>query len=133
MAGRPTDYSEEVAARICLELMNGRALCEITQADDMPAQSTVYKWLLRHPEFVEMYNAGRRFQAETMADRAVVMACRGASAITDPQAAAVQLNAIKWAAGRLDPRKYGESKNLNIGGQEDGVPVKVETVYSWAE
>ncbi|MBL8301533.1 MAG: hypothetical protein JNM26_02045 [Ideonella sp.] len=133
MAGRPTDYSEEVAERICLELMNGRALCEITQADDMPAQSTVYKWLLRYPEFVEMYNAGRKFQAETMADRATLMALKGSSVIVDPQAAAVQLNAIKWAAGRLDPRKYGDKQDINIGGQENGAPVKVETVYRWAE
>lgn len=117
MAGRPTDYSEEVAERICVMLAEGSAMVEITARDDMPAQSTVYRWLERHSEFSERYIRARENQAHTIADRAVLMALRGSSVIVDPQAAGVQLNAIKWAAGRLAPKVYGDKLDVTSEGQ----------------
>jgi hypothetical protein len=122
-----------MAERICVLLAEGKALVEITAQDDMPATSTVYRWMEYHPEFSEMYYRARERQAHTMADRAVLMALRGGGAIADPQVAAVQLNAIKWAAARLAPRTFGDKQDINIGGQENGQPVRVETVYRWAE
>lgn len=117
-AGRPTDYSEEIAERICVMLAEGLAMVEITAREDMPAQSTVYRWLERQPEFSERYIRARESQAHTIADRAVLMALRGSSVIVDAQAAGVQLNAIKWAAGRLAPKVYGDKLDVTSGGKQ---------------
>lgn len=122
--GRPSLYSDDIAEHICVQLAEGRALVDIVQDEAMPAQSTVYLWLLKHPPFSEMYTRARSWQADTMADRAARMGLDPAS-ITDPQAARVQLDAIKWATARLEPRKYGDKLDLNHGGQENGKPVEV--------
>jgi hypothetical protein len=99
-------------------LAEGKALIEITALEDMPATSTVYRWMEHHPEFSEMYNRARERQAHTIADRAVLMALRGGGAIADPQVAAVQLNAIKWAAARLAPRTFGDKMDVTSDGKQ---------------
>lgn len=104
-AGRPTDYTPELAATICAELASGRSMVELTMRPDMPGQTAVYEWLERYPEFAKMYSRAREWQAHTIADRATHMALHGAA---DPQSAAVQLNAIKWMAARLAPKVYGD-------------------------
>lgn len=129
-AGRPSDYTPELAATICTLLAEGYPLVEICQRPEMPGLSTVYRWLVAHEEFRQLYAQGREWQADTMADRAVLMATRGGNAIADPAAARVQLDAIKWAAAKFN-RRYAEKTNLNIGGQEDAPPVQTETVIRW--
>lgn len=131
-AGRPSDYTPELAATICTLLAEGHPLVEICQRPEMPGLSTVYRWLIAHPEFRELYAQGREWQADTMADRAVMMATRGGMAISDPAAARVQLDAIKWAAAKFN-KKYADKTNLNIGGQEDAPPVKAEVIYKWQD
>lgn len=127
-AGRPTEYSEELSESICTMLAEGSSMVEITMRPDMPGQRTVYQWLERIPEFAQRYAQARERQAHTIADRAVHMALRGCE---DPQSAAVQLNAIKWAAGKLAPKVYGDKLDLNHGGQGADNPVRV--TYGWRQ
>jgi hypothetical protein len=124
--GRPSDYTLEMAETICRELAEGRSMVELTMRPNMPAQSTVYLWLEKHPEFSEMYTRARERQAHTIADRAAHMALHGAA---DPQSAAVQLNAIKWMAARLAPKHYGDKLDLNHGGQGKENPQRL--VIGW--
>lgn len=114
-AGRPSDYTVEKAREICAMLAEGTPLVEIVQREDMPALRTVYHWLLAHEEFRQMYAQGREWQADTMADRAALMALRGGSAIIDPAVARVQLDAIKWAAAKFN-KKYAEKVDHQHGG-----------------
>jgi hypothetical protein len=44
--GKPTDYTAELAARICAELATGRSLRDVCRDDDMPHESTVRAWAL---------------------------------------------------------------------------------------
>lgn len=130
-AGRPSDYTPELAADICDRLMAGESMVAICLGDEYPSQTTIYRWLEENTEFRERYERARVWQAHTMADRAVEMATKGSRAIGDPQVAAVQLNAIKWAASKLAPKVYGDKQDINLGGQKDGEPVKSETVIRW--
>lgn len=105
--GRPTDYTLEKAQEICALLAEGNALVEIAQREDMPAIRTIYRWLIVHEEFRQLYTQAREWQGETMADRAALMATKGSQMISDPAVARVQLDAIKWAAAKFN-KKYSE-------------------------
>jgi hypothetical protein len=117
--GRPSGYIANLAEDICRQLAEGKSMLEVTARADMPGVSTVYLWLTKHPEFVDMYTRAREQQAHTVADRAVAMALNGSTVISDPQMAKVQLDAIKWTAARLAPRVYGAKADINLGGNPD--------------
>jgi hypothetical protein len=119
--GRPTDYTSELADLIC-ERLATESMLKICMDPEMPAQRTIYNWLLRHPEFMLKYREAREAQAHYMADVASHMGMHGD--IYDAPAAAVRLNAIKWAASKLAGKHYGEKSELNIGGT-DGAPLTV--------
>ena len=88
----------------------------------MPAESTVYKWLAEGGAFSERYARAREQQADLYADEIIEIADA-----CEPEAAAVakakaRIDARKWLAARLAPKKYGDRVNLSAD-----MAVKVET------
>lgn len=137
-AGRPCGYTPEVAAAICVKLAEGMSLRAICEADDMPAASTVFKWLAEQPGFSEQYARAREEQAEFYASQILEIAdderhdwqLTKKGVITDEVAigrARLQIDARKWLASKLAPKKYGEK--VAIGGADDLPPVKSQ-VYA---
>ena len=126
--GRPSDYSVEMTDKICRLLAEGQSLLHICNQGWTPNVATIYVWLRKHKDFADKYVLARQQQAHTLADRAVAMALHGERVIGDPQSAKLQLDALKWAAGRLAPKVYGRKADLNLGGQP-GNPVA--TVVRW--
>jgi hypothetical protein len=57
--GRPSDYSLELVTLICAKMGEGESVRSICRDDDMPALSTVFRWLAAHPEFQEQYARAR--------------------------------------------------------------------------
>ena len=49
--GRPEEYTQAIADEICARIASGRALASVVQDADMPADTTVYRWRVAHPEF----------------------------------------------------------------------------------
>jgi len=112
-AGRPTSYTPEIAVKICTEIAQGQPLTKICSREDMPAISAVYTWLLKHPEFADMYTRAREDQADTYADQIIEIADSSEGGkIADVQSAALRVDARKWIAAKLKPRKYIDSKAL---------------------
>jgi len=103
----------------------------------MPAQSSVYEWLIAHPTFAEMYTRAREDQADTLADEIVAIADEQPEviAVTDKHGALIEhkldgafllwqknrIDARKWTAMKLKPRKYGDK--VTVGGAP-GEPVE---------
>ena len=126
--GAPSQYTVDMAKRICIRLSNGEALAQMIKDPDMPAQSTVYKWLLDYPEFTEMYTRAREEQADTNADEIIAIADEMPPEYTDKEGRtqldssyiAWQKNRIearKWTAMKLKPRKYGDK--MQVGGDPE--------------
>ncbi len=83
----------------------------------MPAISTVMGWLFdgKYEDFSEQYTRARQAQAELRADEIIDIADgaeHGASEAV--QAARLRVDARKWAAGKLAPKRYGDK--LDLGG-----------------
>lgn len=118
------DFNPEVANEICDRLANGeslRRICGSERDDFMPGQTTVYKWLATNPEFAKQYAHARETQGETYADRAVDEALNA----EDAAIGRLRMDALKWAAGKLAPKKYGD-KITNEHTAPDG-PVFIVT------
>ena len=136
--GRPTTFNQKTADLICMMLSEGMSLRQILKADKvgaLPAQSTVYEWLLRHPSFAEQYTRAREEQADTNADEILDIADEMPPEYTDKDGKtsldqtyiAWQKNRIearKWTAAKLRPKKYGD--RVALEGVEGGAAIKTE-------
>ena len=118
--GRPTDYSIDLAAAICEMLANGSSLSKISKIEGFPKASTVYQWLIKYPEFSEMYARAREDQADTLADQITHIADKATT--EGVQVARLRVDARKWIAAKLKPRKYGDKVTNEVVGA-DGGPV----------
>jgi hypothetical protein len=121
-AGRPTDYSPELTAKICEKLALGDSLRKICEEEDMPAMSSVFLWLTKYPEFSEQYTRAREAQAEAHADRIVEIADN--ISIT-PDHKRIMVDARKWVASKLKPKRYGDKIDLEHKG-EVGLTVNIK-------
>jgi len=138
--GRPTDYSDKIAARICARIAAGESVRTICRDEDMPGASTVFLWLSKHEGFVEQYARAREAQADAImedildiADDATNdwMERRGEEdagwALNGEhiQRSKLRVDARKWMAGKLAPKKYGDRASVELTGK-DGGAIKTE-------
>ena len=134
MAGRPSSYTSLIAESICEQIALGRSVIQISNDPDYPSEATIYNWLNAFPEFLEKYTRARELQAEhyaseiiALADtpveaRKVVIKADGSEEITlgdSVERSKLQIEARKWIAMKLLPKKYGEKLDLNHSGAID--------------
>lgn len=120
MANGPFDYSEQIAHDVCEHIAKGGSLVSYCKREDTPSYTSIMKWMGMYPDFAEKYARAREAQADVLAEEIIDIAD---SKRDDPQRSRLMMDARKWYAGKLRPKKYGDS--MNIGGQEDN-PVKAE-------
>mgnify|MGYP001626458783 CR=1 FL=1 len=127
--GRPTTYSPDVALEICTQIAQGAPLTRICKSENMPDVATVYRWLLAHPDFCEIYTRAREDQADTLADEIIDIADGSAGEnMAGVQSANLRVDARKWVAAKLKPRKYSERHFQEVTGK-DGAPVELSHTF----
>jgi hypothetical protein len=110
--GRPSTYTHETAKEICRMIENGMTLVAICQLPDMPDISTVYDWQDSHTEFSESYARARQRQADTFASMVMTEAFNS----HDAQIGRLRIDALKWTASKLAPKKYGDKVEVEQTG-----------------
>lgn len=148
--GRPSEYSQQVADIICERLSEGESLRSICLEETMPNKATVFRWLGVREEFSDQYARAREEQAEALADEIVEIADEEGTMIKrskhggnaednadeeievvfDPTAVArnrLRVEARKWVAAKLKPKKYGEKVTQELTGK-DGAPIQTSNV-----
>lgn len=123
-AGRPSLYTSEIVDRICRELMEGKSLIKICDADDMPHRVTVVTWLgdPDKRDFLTRYACAKETQAEYMDD--LILDVAHASTPESSPADRVKIAAFQWRAAKLQPKKYGDRVHKEVTGA-DGGAVKI--------
>ncbi|CAN7612317.1 terminase small subunit protein [Neorhizobium sp. LjRoot104] len=137
MSGVST-FTEATGDRICERIAEGESLRTICRDEDMPAMSTVFKWLASNETFSEQYARARETQADALFDEILDIADTpmiGQKTKADKEGNIVevttgdmiehrrlQVDARKWMAGKLRPKKYGEKPDLNVDGKLTLVP-----------
>lgn len=114
--GRPTIYTEDLAAEICAQLSEGIALRTICKADEMPDTSTVFRWLASNEGFRDQYARAKEESADAMAEDMLGIADEIESKIVGDdrsdgarvQAQKIRVETRKWLASKLKAKKYGD-------------------------
>lgn len=133
--GRPTDFTPEIATAICDQLMQGKSVRAICSAEEMPGETTIYRWLQNEENaaFREQYARARESQAERMLDEILEIAddTTRDTKFTDSGRAAdtewisrsrLRVDARKWAMSKLAPKKYGDKMALTDGEGQPLIP-----------
>jgi hypothetical protein len=139
MQGRPTDYTRELADRICADIAIGISVRTICNDESMPCVSTIFNWLRTHNDFLQQYERAKEIQADALAEDILDIADDGTNdwmAREDKdgnnigwqingehvQRSRLRVDARKWIASKLKPKKYGDKVNVEATGK-DGAPL----------
>lgn len=114
--GRPSKYTQELADKICRLIAEGMSLRAICEDSTMPHRDTVASWLCEKPDFSDQYARAREDQADFYTDQIIEIADT-----VEPDAASVakaklQIDARKWKASKLAPKKYGDKVEQVLSG-----------------
>src|SRR3546814_11281656 len=101
--------------------------------------STVFRWLRdeAHEEFRQQYARARDNQADTLADEILDIADDGSNDYVGEDEkyngdavarSRLRVDARKWLAGKLAPKKYGEKIDHTLA-NPDGSPVVFQTIF----
>lgn len=115
--GRPTDYTEDLGDIICENIARGISLVKTCDgSDDMPNPRTVYRWLRTNEEFCQNYTRAQEDKADFLADDVLDVAD---DPDIEPADKRIRVDARKWAASKLRPKKYGDKvqQDITSGGQ----------------
>ena len=139
--GRPTNYTPEIAAKICEMLAAGISLRAICQEPQMPHESTVRKWAREDVQgFYTQYAHARDIGLDCLADRILEVAetplvaekrvqkADGSVEITTADAvdrSRLTVDSLKWYLCKLAPKKYGDKIDATLQGP-DGGPIQTE-------
>lgn len=147
MTGRPSDYTTEVAEKICSRIIGGESLRAICADDDMPGRTTVFQWLAGNKDFAHQYARARAFQAEHLVDEIMEISDdgtndwmerrseseKGAGVNTGwvlngehVQRSRLRVDTRKWFASKVAPKIYGD-KFVNEHSGPDGGPIETVT------
>ena len=135
-----TIYSAETAFKICEAIADGQSLRSICAEADMPAKSTVLRWLAddQHEGFLAQYELARQAQADAIVDEIVDIADDATNDWMERlpedkrgpgwdlngehvQRSKLRIDTRKWLAARLRPKVYGDKLDLTSGGDKLGM------------
>lgn len=133
MTGRPSSFTQEVADLICERIADGESLRAICTGDDYPDKATVFRWLNENEDFRDQYARAREAQADAVFDDILTIADDGRNDWMERHNAdgenigwqvngealrrsQLRVDARKWMAGKLKPKKYGDKIDVNHEG-----------------
>lgn len=121
-AGRPSDYTEELADKICERIADGESLRAICRDDEMPNKSTVFRWLATNTAFCDQYTHARDAQADSLFDDCLAISDgKDDTPSVDIQERRLRVDTRKWMAGKLKG-KYSD-KVKHVGGDDGDNPI----------
>lgn len=116
-AGRPTLKSADLCGRICSLIAEGHSLRAIGRMKDMPSAEAVREWLTKDEVFAAQYVRAREEQADHYADEIVAMADEAIGKdAAEVAARRLAVDARKWVASKLKPKKYGDKVDVEHSG-----------------
>jgi hypothetical protein len=140
--GRPAKFTQEVAETICQEIAtSSKSLKTICEMDGMPAVRTVLSWLSEGEKpkakeefkaFLHNYARAREAQADFLAEEILEIADDGSNDLMTitkgdktyeienkevTNRSKLRVEARKWIASKLKPKKYSDRIDLNHSGE----------------
>ncbi|CAK9253364.1 unnamed protein product [Sphagnum jensenii] len=133
--GKPSTYTSELGDKIALAVSSSHvgldAICRANP--DFPHHLTVREWMIKIPEFGIKYAKAKEAQAETLVDAILKVIDHPETYIddsgrerSDAAMIRIKVDAFKWQAGKLRPRKYGERVAIESQSSLENEALKAE-------
>jgi len=126
--GRPTDYTDGLADLVCERLALGESMRSVSRDEEMPAMTTLFRWLREKEEFKQQYAIAKQESAEAMSEDCLDISdnidgnpvmvdgkplmIKGeivrALDNTSIQHAKLKVDTRKWLMAKMKPKKYGD-------------------------
>lgn len=121
----PTEYTAQIAEVILERIASGESLRSVCRDDGMPSVPTVCRWVIEDspPGFAEQYARARAMQTEALVDEIPALADDESK---DPQRSRLQVDARKWVASKILPRKYGDKLDVTSAGERLPAPAGID-------
>lgn len=141
--GRPEVYSNEIVDKICKLIATGnkglQRLCR--EYKDIPHFDTMYRWLsdpAKYKYFTEQYARAKELQADFLADEIIEISdekvigsktihkiggkngdvIENHTGLDQVERSKLKVEARKWTAAKLRPKKYGNKIDVTTDGKE---------------
>lgn len=121
--GRPTEYTDETFDSICAQLADGKSLKRICEADDMPDKATFYRWINNNQDLCDKYARAKDDSADALSEDIQNIADDVLAGKYEPNNARVAIDAKKWIASKLKPKKYGDKLDMTTNGKDLPTPI----------
>jgi hypothetical protein len=126
--GRPSDYSNAVADLICEKTATSSKGMVTICGELNLSLTTVCRWLDAHDYFRQSYARAKEQQADFLADEIIAISddasndvIIGENGIQQNsefiQRSRLRVDARKWVAAKLKPKKYGDKVDVTSDGQ----------------
>lgn len=142
LPGRPSKFTQEIADEICERMASGESLRFICVEHKMPNRATVARWLSTNDAFRDQYTHACELRSDEMFDQMMEIAdtpllgtksVSKASGIEITEADMIehrrlQVEARKWALGKMAPKKYGDKITQELTGA-GGAPLTINVCF----
>jgi transposase len=134
---RPTKYTEELATQLCTEIATTTdSLRTICKRLDLSVAS-VLNWLKddKHASFLAQYARAKEEQAELLVEQILEIADDSSNDDTVSERGNIiansewisrsklRVDARKWLASKLLPKKYGDKMDITTSGEKVQAPI----------
>jgi hypothetical protein len=136
--GRPSIFTQELAAEICRRISEGESLRQVCRDESMPSTTTVMRWARTDADFRKQYAQAREDLLEHWAEEINEISDDGSNDWMDRELAnghiervldhehvsrsKLRVDTRKWLLSKLAPRVYGDRGSLELTGK-DGAPL----------
>lgn len=137
--GRPTTYTQKLADNICTQIALGSSMRTVLKGKDMPAMSTVFKWLREREDFSKQYARACEERSEAMAEDILDIADDGTNDWMEierkdgstyevfnkeaAQRSKLRVETRKWLMAKMKPKKYGDKIDMTTNGKDLPTPI----------
>ena len=111
--GRPTIFTDDLAAAFCERIANGRSLRDVCSDEDMPSTTTINAWCKDYPDFSAQYDRAKKDRAEFHFEEMFVIADTVPAEAAEVAKARLQIDTRKWALARMDKDRYGDKTQID--------------------
>lgn len=118
-----TKYTDDIFNSICDKLADGMSLKRICQADDMPDKATFYRWINESKDLCDKYARAKEDSSDALADDIQDIGDKVLTGEYEANNARVAIDAKKWIASKLKPKKYGDKLDMTTNGKDLPTPI----------
>jgi hypothetical protein len=115
---RPELLTDQFITDLCDWIADGKSVRSYCRENPEYKPSTIVLWADTFPDFAEQYTRANLLRADSKFDKIDDVIEDMRKQTIDPQMARVEIDAIKWQSGKLQPKKYGEKIDVTTGGEK---------------